>query len=107
MWKNNEIFRKSILVAKNHSARAEEGKKLLEDGKSLDNMQTSITGLTEEENIIRRRAYIDDLNGKSNSELKEMLRQVEAFIERRDDTEEKGTSELNWQRLVILEKLGQ
>ena len=106
MWKSEEIFRKSVETAINHRARAREGKQLLKEGKTLNEMQTPITGLSESEMLERRQAYIDNLTVKSPIELENLLTMVEAQLKKREEGEEKGTSELNWQRLAILEKLG-
>ena len=63
MWKDPDIFRRAIETAKNHMARAAEGRKLLEQGKSLREMQTPITGLDPDQNNTRRADYLQEISG--------------------------------------------
>lgn len=101
MFESEDIFKKSVLTAANHIARAKEGAKLLAEGKSLSEMETPITGLTEEEMNRRRTAQLKQYQEMNHEELVETLRRVEFMIEAALNREVQGTSELYWQRIVI------
>lgn len=101
MWKNDEIFRKAIETAKNHNARAEEGRKLLNEKRSLSEMKTPLTGLNFDETNERRKEYISFIGGLGNVELNKLRVNVLNLLEKRYQDENKGTSELEWQRIVI------
>lgn len=105
MWKSDEIFRKAIATAKNHKARAEEGKKLLAAGKSLSEMQTPTIGLSPEEANERREEYISFVKGMDTSKLNNLRNNVLNLLDKRYQDPNKGTSELEWQRIVIEDEL--
>ncbi|NCN82619.1 MAG: hypothetical protein GW947_01505 [Candidatus Pacebacteria bacterium] len=98
-------FRNSVLGAKNHRERAREGKKLLGEGRSLSEMKTPPTGMTDGENVERRTEFLSELKQMTEPELRTQLAQLEALIEFRLEQDEKGTSELEWRRIAVLDLL--
>ncbi len=107
MFESDEIFRKSVITAGNHIERAKEGTRLLAEGKSLAEMSTPITGLTEEEMGRRRMAQIKLYQKMDEEELRRSLRNVERGIEIALKRDVQGTSELYWQRIIIKDILGE
>ncbi len=107
MWANKDIFRRSIKIAKNHMDRAREGKKLLEEGRPLSEMKTSLFGLTAEDTLERRSHYLKFIGEMDESSLRDCLEKVELQIYTALNREEKGTSELEWQRNAIRQLLGE
>lgn len=107
MFESDEIFRKSVLTAGNHIERAKEGLRLLAEGKSLVEMQTPITGLTDDEMNRRRYAQLGKYQEMNPSDLKRLLNNIEFMIERALERDIQGTSELYWQRIVIKDILGE
>lgn len=105
MFKNETIFIKAVLGAQNHIARAEEGALLLANGRPLSEMTTPITGMTTEENIERRTDFLEFINQKDEAGLRKLLAMVEHQIEVALSRPLQGTSELYWQRIVILDRL--
>ena len=94
MWKNPEVFRKVIETVRNHIARAQEGKALLEQRRPLDEMVTPITGLSAEETLKRRNGYLSFIQEMDETRLRKHLEMVELQINNALNREEKGTSEL-------------
>lgn len=105
MFKNEAIFTKAVLTAKNHIARAEEGYFLLANGRPLSEMTTPVTGLTFEETLERRNDFIEFINQMDEAGLRKHLDMVEHQIEVALSRPVQGTSELYWQRIVILDRL--
>ncbi len=105
MFKNEAIFTKAVLTAKNHIARSEEGFKLLSEGRSLSEMTTPITGLTSDETLERRTDYLEFIGQMNNEDLRKQLSTVEHQINVALGRPIQGTSELYWQRIVILDRL--
>ena len=105
MNKDNDIYRKTVLAAQNHITRAQEGIKLLSLGKSLKEMKTPIIGLETDDLIINRNKKIQTFEHLTVDNLKARLQQIEERIEKANNRDEKGTSELYWERLIILSML--
>lgn len=105
MFKNEAIFTKAVLTAKNHIARAEEGSLLLASGRSLAEMTTPITGPTSDETLERRCQYLDFINQMDEAVLRKHLAMIEHQIDVALGRPIQGTSELYWQRIVILDRL--
>lgn len=105
MFESDEIFRKSVLTAGNHIKRAREGANLLAEGKSLSEMETPISGLTEGEMTRRRQAQLKKFQEMGEADLRQTLGYIELMIERALGREIQGTSELYWERIVILDIL--
>ena len=62
-------FQNMFRTAKNHISRAREGKKLLKDGKSLNNMRIPIEGPETSDLRNRRELFIKNISSKSPDEL--------------------------------------
>ena len=105
MFKNEAIFNKAVLTAKNHIARAEEGSLLLAKGRSLSEMTTPITGPTSEETLERRNDFLEFINQMDEAGLRKHLSIIEHQIDVVLSRPIQGTSEFYWQRIVILDRL--
>jgi len=68
-------------------------------------METSIFGLDNDELLKKRNETLTFYDSLSKEGLESHLKGIEKLIVHRENTEEAGTSELNWQRIVILQKL--
>ena len=101
MWKNKDIFNAALKGAKSHIARAKEGKRLLQKGKPLSEMEEPIVGLSADQNVERRQEYLELINQMNPSQLQERLSLIEQQLEIVLKTERKGTSELEWKRNAI------
>lgn len=101
MMDRDDILQASLKTARNHDARAEEGRKLLGKGLSLDRMRTPIIGLTQEQLIFRRQSFIDRISGAEPERVLFRYKVVQAMLERANANPNKGTSELEWQRIMI------
>ncbi|PIS08974.1 hypothetical protein COT75_03870 [Candidatus Beckwithbacteria bacterium CG10_big_fil_rev_8_21_14_0_10_34_10] len=101
MTEDNEILRGSIETAMNHLARSKEGRKLLEDGRSLAEMTTPLTGLTNEQTIKRREDYINWLKGIGEDQLYFVFQNTMALLQQRWEHPDKGTSELELRRIFF------
>ncbi|OGJ15772.1 MAG: hypothetical protein A2632_02345 [Candidatus Pacebacteria bacterium RIFCSPHIGHO2_01_FULL_46_16] len=100
-----DTFNSSVLGAINHRQRAEEGKRLLGEGRSLSEMRTPVAGMTNEENTERRAEFLTLIGRMTQSELGNQLTQIEKLIEFRLGQEEKGASELEWRRIMVIDLL--
>ena len=96
MWKDPDIFRRAIETAKNHIARAAEGRELLLQGKSLSEMQTPITGLDPDQNDTRRISYLEWISKFDNEELVKVYKNVLIQLHHRMNDKDAGYSELLW-----------
>jgi len=105
MFKSEAIFTKAVLGAQNHIARAEEGSLLLANGRSLSEISTPITGLTSEETLERRNDFLEFINQMDEAGLRKHLAMIEHQIDVAISRPIQGTSELYWQRIVILDRL--
>lgn len=105
MKDTGEIFRKSILTAQNHLTRAREGQKLLDEDRPLSEIQTPIIGLEDDELKAKRMEFLSNINGFDKAALTKRLQLIEKQIEVAEHRQEKGTSELYWNRLAILDLL--
>jgi len=105
MFKNEAIFTKAVMTAKNHIARAEEGSLLLANGRTLSEMTTPITGLTSEETLERRRDFLEFINQMDEAGLRKHLAMIEHQIGVAISRPIQGTSELYWQRITIFDRL--
>lgn len=105
MFKNPEIFIKAVQTAKNHIERAEEGARLLAEGRSLSEMTIEPSGLSFEETRERRCDYLDYIKSMDRDQLQKHLAMIEHQIDVALSRPVQGTSELYWQRIVILDLL--
>ncbi len=101
MLNDPEIFKGSLLAARNHMLRAEEGRRLGSLNRSLAEMSAPITGLSKEQNLARRNEYLQVIGVMNEMELQAQLEQVERQIEIASRKPDQGTSELAWQRNAI------
>ncbi|MEK7458768.1 MAG: hypothetical protein AAB612_04800 [Patescibacteria group bacterium] len=104
MWKDPDIFRRTVETAKNHMARAAEGRELLKQGKSLGEMITPITGLNPEQNDARRADYLDWISKFDDTELAKVYKNVLFQLHIRINNQDAGYSELLWQRIAFLDE---
>ena len=93
-----------IRTAQNHNERAAEGRRLLSEGRPLSEMRTEITGLSGEQNHQRREDFITLLKGKDIKDLNWMFGNTMYQLHRRYEHPDKGTSELEWKRLIFLDE---
>ncbi len=73
--------------------------------RSLSEMSTPITGLTSEETLERRTDFLEFINQMNEDGLRNHLAMVEHQIDVALSRPIQGTSELYWQRIVILDRL--
>lgn len=104
MWRDINIFRQAIATAKNHMARAAEGRELLKQGKSLREMQTPITGLDPDQNNTRRADYLQEISEYDDEHLAWVYKNVLFQLHNRIEDEDAGYSELLWQRIAFLDE---
>lgn len=97
---------KLINIVKNHVARAEEGRRLISEGRSLSEMTTDPIGLTAEETVKRRQGYLDLIGEVDDSRLIFIYGNTLYQLERRYEHPDKGTSELEWQRIALENEFG-
>lgn len=105
MIMNPEISTKAIKTARNHKTRAEEGARLLSEGRSLSEMTIEPIGLTLEQTQERRKDYLELIGKMDKENLQKQLQMVEQLIEAALSRPAQGTSELYWQRIVIRDLL--
>lgn len=74
-------------------------------GRPLSEMTTPAIGMTDEENRERRDQFIALINRMTKPELEKRLDQINSQVELRLQKEEKGTSELEWQRIMVGDEL--
>lgn len=99
---NEKRWMSKILgIVKNHMQRAQEGRTLLEQGRTLSEMQTAPIGLTPGETVTRRQQYLDFIRELDDQKLAWVYKNVIFQLSRRYDDKDKGTSELEWQRIVF------
>lgn len=95
-----------IRSAISHLQRAKEGSRLLKEGKSLSEMRSPIEGPTEEYLLLKRQEFVNGLQNMKKDSLQELLKETDEHILRLSQKKLAGNSELLWQRIVILAKLG-
>ena len=93
----DETFRKIIETAENHKKRAAEGRRLLEQGRPLSEMDTEPIGLSIEETVARRQGFVNNLKNMKDDLLSWVFGNTMYQLHRRYEDEDKGTSELEWQ----------
>ena len=99
MTEDNEILLDSVKAAENHLVRSKEGRRLLADGRSLAEMTTPLTGLSDEQTRKRRRDYVPWLQGLSEDQLRLVFRNTRHLLKHRYQNPDKGTSELELRRI--------
>jgi hypothetical protein len=97
----DKLYEDITKVAQNHIDRAEEGHRLLQEGRPLSEMTIEPIGLTNEQLLQRREMYLDFIAKMSTEKLEEHLKAVNYQIQRRLQDPLVGTSELEWQRINI------
>ena len=99
--KESDMFRSSG----SHFGRAREGKELLKEGKSLSEMTTPIDGPSKEYLFLQRKRYIKQVSNMNNESLVKELERIEKRVERALNSEMVGTSELEWRRIIVMDKM--
>lgn len=99
MTEDSEILLGSVKAAENNLARSREGRQLLADGRSLAEMTTPLTGLSDEQTRKRREDYVTWLQGLSEDKLRFVTRATRNLLEHRWQDPDKGTSELELRRI--------
>jgi|GEM_PF-4544150 len=105
MDKDDEVFASAIKAALNHIARVKEGRELLSQGKPLSEMKTEITGASDELFRRRRQLDLDRINSMTKEELEKQLTTVRQMIDSVSHSKHGGTSEFEWERIMIEKKL--
>jgi hypothetical protein len=101
MENDGGILKKIILTAQNHLNRAHEGQKLLAEGKPLSEMKIEPTGLNQEEFQKMREESLANFKSMNTERLTRVYGGILFQLDRRWDDPDKGTSELEWKRLIV------
>lgn len=101
MFEDPELVDGIVKTVQNHLDRAEEGRRLLAEGRSLSEMKTPITGLTHDQTIQRRQAFLESVKEMDDERLLRRHLIAVTMILKRLQEPDVGTSELEWQRIIF------
>ena len=106
MGEDRDISRCSVEVARNHLERSEEGRKLLRDGRSLNEMTTPLAGLTDKQTRERKGDFVKRMKKMDADQLYSEFQDTMHSLQHRWTDPSKGTSELELRRILFEDEFG-